>query len=389
MNRRRMRVLQVHCRYRDLGGEDTVVEHEATILRGAGHFVETHVVENPRRGIETAAKLFVSPFNPMAARRVVAASDAADADLAHVHNTWFALSPSVLRSLRRHGTPVVATLHNYRLACANGLLYRDGKVCLDCITGSAANGIRHVCYRGSLVASTAAVTTSAVHRRFGTWSEVDALAVPSRFARDRLADAGVPTERLHVVAHSVRDPGARRLPPSASDTVLFVGRLTEDKGVRDLVEAWRRADTGRLHLRLLGDGPLRSEIVALADPTITCAGPVPPAVVQDEMLEARVLVFPTRWYETFGRVVAEAFASQLAVLATDAGAAEELVQPALGNAWLVPPCDPPALAARLEALADDRAVDRGGAAARDAFELDLSPEAGVRRLEALYESVLG
>jgi hypothetical protein len=160
-----LRVLQVHTHYREEGGEDSVVRAEAELLRSAGHDVVVHQARNPSGALATGASLAMSPWNPLAAREVRRLAERVRPDVAHVHNTWYALSPSVLAALSAAAVPVVMTLHNYRLLCANAQLFRDGRPCEDCVGSHPWHGVRHRCYRGSALASAPAAATIAFNGR--------------------------------------------------------------------------------------------------------------------------------------------------------------------------------------------------------------------------------
>jgi glycosyltransferase involved in cell wall biosynthesis len=378
-----MRILQVHTRYRYGGGEDTVAAAEAALLASAGHEVVPFLAENPRRPLPTAAALLASPWNPAAARRLRAAARRARPDVAHVHNTWFALTPSVLAALDGAGVPVVMTLHNYRLLCVNASLFRDGRPCEDCVGTHPLHGVRHRCYRGSAASSTAAAATIGLNRLVGTWQRhVRLFLTLNDFARRRFVAGGLPEDRIWVKPNFVGDPGRRAMPPSASRTVLFVGRLEPEKGVGELLEAWPAGGAG-LELVVIGDGPLRAGLERRAPPGVRFLGRLAPAAVQEWMLRSRALVFPTRLYEGQPLSVLEAFAAGLPVLASRLGGNAELVG-ALGERWLVRSQDPAALARGLRALADPGAVDRAGAAARRLHQERFSDRQNLRWLEAAY-----
>src|SRR5207253_2251467 len=153
-------------------------------------------------------------------------------DVAHVHNTWFRLSPSGPHAVHQLGIPVVMTLHNYRLLCVNGLLLRQGRVCEDCVGTHPWRGVWHRCYRGSGPLSAIAASTIAVSRARGTWDHaIDRYIAPSAFTAGKIAAGGVPTEKITVKPHGVEDPGKRLDAASRSSTVLFVGRLSPEKGL--------------------------------------------------------------------------------------------------------------------------------------------------------------
>src|ERR1700722_20125635 len=231
------------------------------LLLAGGHEVTQHVVDNPTGTIASTRALAQSAWNVAAARRVVAQARHDRADVVHVHNTWFSLSPSVARALARAGFPVVMTLHNFRTTCINGLLLRDGRSCTLCVGSHPGPGVRHRCYRGSTAASAAAAVAIEVPRLRHVWqNDVDAFLVLDESVVPLLASGGVPSQRMVVRRNSAADPGPRRRPPSQSDEVLYAGRLSEEKGTQVLLEAWRQAPDRGMTLALCGDGPLRAEV---------------------------------------------------------------------------------------------------------------------------------
>jgi glycosyltransferase involved in cell wall biosynthesis len=384
-----MRILQIHTSYRYKGGEDAVARAEAALLARAGHEVVPYLAENPQRPGRTAASMLASPWNPAEARRVRATARRARPDVAHVHNTWFALTPSVVAALDGIGVPVVMTLHNYRLLCANASLFRDGGPCQDCVGSHPWHGVRHRCYRGSAASSTAVAATIAVNRLLGTWDRrVRLFLALNDFARERFVAGGLPPDRVWVKPNSVGDPGPRPGRPSSSPTVLFAGRLTPEKGVGVLLEAWRRLGPAGLELVVAGDGPMRPALERRPPPGVRFLGQVGPEAVREWMLRSRALVFPSWLYEGQPMSVLEAFAAGLPVLASRLGGNVELVG-ALGDGWLAPARDPAALARRLAALTDDRMVDQAGARARRGYEERFSEPRNLQALEAAYRQASG
>ncbi len=380
-----MRILQIHNTYRQRGGEDAIAEAEASLLAEAGHQVERLIVPNPVGAVAATARLAVSAWNPAAARRVGAAVAAFRPDVAHVHNTWYSLTTSALRTLRSAGVPTVMTLHNYRYGCLNGQLLREGTICELCLGGSTLPGVRYRCYRNSLPSSVmASLGSVAAHR---SWErDVDRFVVMTDFARGRFVAAGLPENRFIVKPHHVSDPGPRSTPPDASATVLFVGRLAAEKGIDLLIEAWRLAELEEYELMVVGDGPLRTEMAARAPASVQFTGWLPVAEVRQVMLRARALVFPSIWYETFGLVMVEAMAAGLPVIASDLGGTPEVI----GNqSVLVPAGDVAAWADRLRTLVPDReAMRTAGLMARERYESRFTPAIGLERLESLYSHLV-
>jgi glycosyltransferase involved in cell wall biosynthesis len=383
-----LRILQVHNRYRQLGGEDGVVASEADLLRRNGHEVVEHFVSNASSGAGAAAGLAVAPWNPVSARAVRRAVVECAPDVAHVHNTWFTLSPSVLGALHRSKVPVVMTLHNYRLVCVNALVFRDGHPCTDCVGRSPWPGVRHRCYRDSAPQSAVAAAVLSFNRARRTWVDaVDRYIAPSRGLRDTLIAGGLPAERFIVRPHAVADPGPRIRPPSSSSTVLCVGRVSEEKGVDVLLEAWARARPPGIELVVVGDGPRREALEDRAVEGVRFTGWLPHDDVRALMLASRALVFPSVCFEVFPMTLVEAMAAGLPVIASAHGGSAEIVGP-IGPEWLAEPGRAQSWAERLEQLADDAALDAAGACARDLYASQYAPERGIGSLIDAYQAAI-
>jgi glycosyltransferase involved in cell wall biosynthesis len=380
-----MRILQLHARYRVRAGEDTVVDHEAAALRRAGHDVVQLTVDNPTARGATVAALARSVHNAAAARTVRQQVAEFRPDVVHVHNTWFALSSSAVAAAAESGVPVAMTLHNFRLACLSTDLFRDGAVCTACVGRAPLPGVVHGCYRGSRVLSALQATEVMVTRRRGVLQRsVTRFVAPSQFMADRLADVGVPVERTVVKPHFVDDPGPRSRPPSGSNEVLVVGRLSQGKGIDTLLDAWRSADVHARHgwrLGIVGDGPLAAEIGDRLPAGVELLGWRDRDETRQRLLDARALVMPSELYETFGMVLVEAMSAGLPVIVNTVAGAAAIVDPP--PALVVAPRDPAALGRALDAL-DDATVDAVGTTNRRRYEERYSEVVGVAALESLY-----
>jgi glycosyltransferase involved in cell wall biosynthesis len=384
-----MRILQVHSRYREAGGEDAVMRAEGELLSRAGHEVIPYVGENPTRPLPTAAALAMASWNALAARAMQGVIQQVQPDIAHVHNTWFSLSPSVIAVLDRAGVPVVVTLHNFRLVCINALLFRDGHPCEDCVGTHPWRGVRHRCYRGSAVASTAVATATAANRALGTWHRhVRLFLALNEFARDRFIRGGLPAHKVLVKPNFVSDPGSRDAPPSSSPVVLYVGRLASEKGVMVLLDAWRARGPTNLELVIIGDGHPRAQLERQAPPGVSFKGWLPSQEVRRWMLRSRALVLPSVGYEGQPMAVLEALAAGLPVLGSRAGGNVELLEPQ-GAEWLITPGVPAAWARALSALGDGALVDEVGARARRLYEERFTEQIGRRLLEEAYRTASG
>jgi glycosyltransferase involved in cell wall biosynthesis len=381
-----MRVLQVHNRYRELGGEDAVAGAEASMLEAAGHEVLQHYVSNPGGAAASVTAMAGAPWNPASARAVARTAAAWCPDIAHIHNTWFKLSPSVVTALHRAGIPVVVTLHNYRLVCVNALLFRNGQPCQDCVATHPWAGVRHRCYRDSVSSSAVVATTLAVNRVRRTWLDhVDRFIAPTQMLRDVMVAGGLPPDRMVVRPHAVADPGLRQSPPSRSATVLFVGRVSAEKGIDVLLDAWGLACPRSIKLVVVGDGPRRAELERREVEGVTFSGWLPPEEVRRHLLTSRALVFPSLCYEVLPSAILEAMAAGLPVLASSHGGSAELASN-LGRSWMARPGDRADLADGIARLQDDVSVDVTGAVARRLYQQRYDPGLGLHTLLAVYEA---
>ena len=231
-----LRVLLVHNRYQRPGGEDYVFETEAGILERAGHAVERLDVHNDAaEGMSALALAQSTVWSRTGYAAVEEAARRHRADVVHVHNTLPLLSPAAYWGARASGAAVVQTIHNFRLVCPSAMLFRDGRVCHECLGKTfALPGVRHACYRGSRAATLAVATTTAVHRAAGTYRRaVDRFVAITPFMRETLVRGGYDAERIAVKANTLRAMPARA--PRGGGYVLFASRLDEGKGVETLV----------------------------------------------------------------------------------------------------------------------------------------------------------
>jgi glycosyltransferase involved in cell wall biosynthesis len=387
------RVIMAHSRYRELGGENHSFEAEAALLESAddfelGRFERVH--EPDAESISTKMKIAIRTIWSRPAYRDLSDHIASfRPDVVHFQNTFPLLSPSSYHACTKAGVPVVQTLRNYRPSCVSANFFRDGKVCELCLGRRVPyQGVVHRCYKDSLAPSTVVATSNAIHNTLRTWDKkVTLFVTPTEFTRAKYIEAGYPADRIRVKPNFVHpDPGVSK---SAREHALFVGRLAPEKGVLTLIEAWRLAP--HLPLKIVGTGPVEPEARRLAEgfgDKVEFLGDRPNKEVLELMKKARLVVFPSEWYETFGRVIAEAFSCGTPVIAADIGAASELVQQDV-TGKLYAPGDAAALSRCVDDLHDDADLLRTmGENARDEFLRKYTAERNLDMMRSIYEDAL-
>ncbi len=390
----KMKILLIHNSYQQPGGEDVIFEQERLLLECAGHRVLTYRRSNSE--IKNSSNL----RRPALLKQIVWAKDSQQEvaellrhekpQIAHVHNTFMMVSPSVYAACQEARVPVIQTLHNYRLLCPAATFCRSGKVCEECAEHSLLRAVYHGCYRQSRPATAAVAFMLALHRMRGTWTRmVDCYIAPTEFVRETFIRWGLPAHKIIVKPHFVHpDPGNRNGP---GEYALFVGRLSAEKGVGTLLAAWQSLQN-RFPLVIVGDGPLRAELEAEVMRhrlhNVSVLGQLPREKTLRVMLGARFLVFPSTCYETFGTTIAEAYACGTPVISSRLGATEEILVDGRTGLFFAPG-DSEELALKVEwAWAHPEQMGQMGKNARREYESKYTAEKNYSILMQIYERVL-
>jgi len=386
-----VRILIVHNRYQQPGGEDCVVKSEADLLRGHLHHVayyeaDNHGIEGPLDNIKTAVRC---AWSPQAQRSFCRTLDDVNPDVVHVHNFFPLISPAVHHAAHRRGIPVIQTLHNYRLLCPAATMLRNGSICEACTREwYPLSAVRHACYHQSHAATIAVANMVVLHRAIGTWTKtVNAFIALSEFARRKFVSSGFPEDRIFVKPNFLADdPGIGQ---GTGDYVLFVGRLSDEKGIACLLQAWK-AVRSKFRLIIVGDGPLAPMVRESSgtDPTVQWLGYLDRSRILALMGSAFAFVFPSVWFEAFPLVLAEALAKGLPVIASNLGSMAEIIAHRR-TGLLFPPGSPLDLANTLQWAFDHRPeVVAMRKPARVEFESKYTAENNYRMLMNIYRAAL-
>lgn len=385
-----MKILLCHNFYQLPGGEDQVYRDEGWLLEQAGHQVirferDNRVID----GISPLKMAAMTIWNRESHQAISQLLRNDRPDLVHFHNTFPIVSPSAYYAARRVNVPVIETMHNFRTICPASTLLRNGTVCERCINKTFAwPAVVHKCYRDSRRATTATAISASIHRLGGTRHKcIDRYIVLTEHSRQRFVASGLEPEKVSVKPNFVRpDPG--RMEPTGNDAV-FVGRLSTEKGIDTLLNAWRLINRN-IPLKVIGDGPLRNQVLEAAqhNPSIQWLGQLPLEQVLQHVGRAQVLICPSIWYETFGRTMIEAFATGTPVIASDIGSMRELVSDG-ENGLHFRVGDADDLAAKVDQLFGDEGLrTRAGNAAREEFERKYTPERNYQMLMAIYRQTI-
>ncbi|WP_058829118.1 glycosyltransferase family 4 protein [Paenibacillus polymyxa] len=327
------KVLIIHNFYQQSGGEDKVVEQESAMLRSRGIETEHYYVHNDSiqsKGLANMAKLAVeATWSFPEFKRIKELLLRVKPDVVHVHNFFPVISPSVYHACERLGIPVVQTLHNYRLICPAATFMRGNEVCEKCLHGTLLHSIRHGCYRGSQLQTIPVAAMIKFNELIGTWQhKVSRYIALTEFARDKFAESGIPLDRIAVKPNFVHHQTVKAKYDPNDRYLLFVGRISAEKGVRNLLQAWSQLeDRGGLRLVIIGDGPEKAELAAAhQQEDIWFLGKQDGDTVLDCMSRAMYVMVPSIWYEGFPMTIVESYSVGTPVLCSRIGALEEVVE---------------------------------------------------------------
>lgn len=391
-----MKVLMVHNYYGSAApsGENEVFEAEINLLRQHGNKVyefTRHSDEIRSKGHWGTLKGAIStPWNQFSCNAMRKAVIERGPDVVHVHNTFPLLSPSVFYSIEK---PVarVLTLHNYRLFCPAGIPMRKGTVCTKCLdTRSSWPSIKYGCYRNSRVATLPIALSISLHRMLRTWvNKVDAFIALSEFQQELMVKSGLPEKKVYVKPNFY--PGTPPVKPwqDRKPYVVFVGRLSKEKGVVTLLQAWRKWGTKAPELRLVGDGGLRSELERLArNLPVRFLGQVTSSEAQEQIACSRLLILPSEWFEGFPMVIREAFALGTPAAVSSIGPLPAIVKN--GKSGIVfNPSDSDSLRYVVErAWQNPEMLERLGKRARIEYEENYNDKTNYKILSDIYRKAL-
>lgn len=384
-----MRVLIVHNSYREAGGEDQAVAQECRLLSSHGHDVflvsaSNREIEGPAKTIRTGLS---ACYSLQSKQRVMDILGTFRPAIVHAHNLFPLLTPAIYDACIERGLPIVQSLHNYRLICANALFFRKGEICQDCLAHPSYNAILHRCYRNSMLETAIAFGMTAVHRHLQTWNnKVNRFIALSTFSKEKFVQFGLPPQRISIKPNFVPTLPNYRIANGQRNGALFVGRLSEEKGVSTLLKSWQGLTET---LSIIGDGPLAALVKRRSkSQNIRWLGYLEREKLFAELQSARFVVIPSQCFENFPLIVAESFAAGTPVVAARIGALSETVINGQ-TGLLCDAFDQNDLRKKIKwAFDHPNDMELMGRLARKQFDRYYTPSANYRQLMRIYRAAL-
>jgi glycosyltransferase involved in cell wall biosynthesis len=324
-----MRILLIHNRYKQYGGEDAVLKAESAMLAGFGNEVVQMVLDNSviKTFLDKCLFGLKTIYNPESAHALQTRIAEFSPDVIHVHNFLPLVSPSVFIMARKSGVPVVLSLHNYRMLCPSATLFYNGQIYEKSIHSFFPfDAVWKGVYRNSKVETAIVAIMLLSHRLLGTWKhKVSGYIALSHFGRKKFENSilNIAPYKMFVKSNFVEDCGNGDA--NRENFFLYVGRLTQEKGIDTLLKA---ANSHNFKLVIIGDGPMNKcvEDAALQNPNISFLGFQPKPVIISYLKKCKAMIFPSIWYETYPVTILEALSTGTPVIASNLGSMMEMIQ---------------------------------------------------------------
>jgi len=383
-----MRILIVHNHYGDFafGGEAMVMKAESELLRSYGHDVFIYERTNSeifKRSLWGKIKAFKDmTWSPEGYKAVADVIDEFKPDIMHVHNYKFLLSPSIFKAAKDRGVATCLTLHNYRLACPAGQFLCNGRICEDCLDGFPYRMLWRQCIPGSFLANVVQLYLYIGTRKrklLAPW--IDAYIALSEFGRNKFIEGGLPADKVFVKPNFMSDPINGQTANKDMHGAIFVGRLSKEKGVAPLLNAWKDIE---YPLTIVGDGPLRDGLEKSAPDNVRFVGFKSHQEVLALIVNSAFMIFPSEWYEGFPLSLLEAMAIGRPVIASDLGPRHGIVRDGK-TGLLFKAGDPDDLRQKVQRLINHpHECEQMGEAARKEYLQKYTPEKNYKMLMDVY-----
>lgn len=385
-----MRVLFLHNKYLIPGGEDLSTQSEIDLLSANGHEADSIIVSNEDIKDVSNVQLVKNTIWSRASYNLVdKALKAKKYDLVHVQNFFPLLSPSVFDAAKDNGVKVVMSVRNYRLSCPNALQFVNNEICTRCVGRTIPwPSLKYSCYKDDIKATSVVVAMLAFHNIKKTWlKKVDGYIAISNYVKSQLLLTGVPEEKIYVKYNFVNEPPSDLV--QKDDFFLYVGRLSVEKGLDVLIDAFGSKELKGVKLKIIGDGPLKLKIVEAAreNSDIEYLGKLPYAQTYVYMQKANALIFPSKWNEPFGRTIVESFAAGTPVIGAAVGGVTELIKPGI-NGLLFKGNDAKDLSSKVLDFIRSEFKGLMNESAHQAFLESFTAETNLRNVLSIYKEVL-
>ncbi len=382
-----MKILVIHNQYLEKGGEDRVVDLEIKMLEDYGNEVIFYQCSNKDIKSFSLFNKFKFLFrdinwNKKSYQELKRLVIIEKPDIAHIHNIFILLSPSVYFALKEARIPIVQTLHNYRLICLKGTFYTNNRICEDCLFGNRIKAVFKKCWRDSFILSVFLARMLYKNTKNRIFQDnVDSFIALSEFSANKFKKAGFPEDKIFIKPNFVDFDFKTEKNEKYG---LFLGRIVDYKGLDTLLKAYTKLD--KYNLKIIGNGPMFKEIKERIKDSknIQLLGELSHEESMGYLRKADYLIFPSECYENMPLTIVESLANGIPVITTDLGAMKELIEDNV-TGLLFKARDSDDLIKKIKFLTDNRKLyDEMKVSARKIYEEKFTRQTNYDKLMHIY-----
>lgn len=328
-----MKVVIIHNYYRQTGGEDLFVKAQIELLRGRGneviHFFKENLSISNFNLFQRISSIPQVIFSLKTYKEIKELIEREKPDIAHVHNVFPLISPSVYKALRDAKIPTVQTLHNFRFLCPNGLFYINGEICEKCKFGNTFHAVKRRCFRRSYFLSSLYAVTIGFHRKIGTFKNIEHFISPTQFVAQKYIESGLLNpEKISVIPNFIFRGDVKNNLKKKEGYFLYMGRLSEEKGLKNLLEIIE--ELPYVSFKIAGDGPLKPHLLEFIKKknlrNIEYLGFISGKEKDIILGKSLALILPSLCYEVFPLICPEAMANATPIIASNKGSLPFIVE---------------------------------------------------------------
>jgi glycosyltransferase involved in cell wall biosynthesis len=388
-----MNVLLAHNFYKFFAGEDSIALREKELLEQKGDNVFFYSRDNSETdsyNLFQKVKFFQESIYSLTTNNAInQISDDFKPDIAYTHNIFPLISPSIFHSLHSKSIPCVQNIQDFRWLCPNGVFYINNKICEKCKKGAFWNAVRHKCLRDSFLLTGLYATTICTNRLAGVLNKIDAFLCTTEFNKEKLMEAGIEEKRLFIKPNFL---DITDIEPSFGNGnhIIFLGRLSPEKGLWTLVKAFEKMKDLKLHI--VGTGPLENALRTYVRDkninNIVVEGFKQGNEKSEILKNSLFMVFPSEWYEHFPIVILEAFAFGKPIVASNIGNMPLIVENEKSGLHFEAG-NIKDLIDKIEYLINNPSeIIRMGKYARNKMETVYTPDENYRILRSIFEKII-
>jgi len=391
-----MKILLIHNYYQQYGGEDSVFKAEHNLLENHGQQVITYTRNNMEinnYGILDKVRFIKNTlWSRKTEKDIYEICSLERPNVAHIHNIFPLISPSVYQALHKANIPIVQTLHNYRFLCANGIFYRNGSVCELCKKGNVLNGVVHKCYKNSYLTSSLYSTVITLVRLLRKFNLVNKFIALTPFIGNKYVEGNmIPKSKISILGNfiEIRSPISLLSQNENSKYALYFGRITKEKGIQTLLNAFEHLR--HINLKIAGTGPYLDEIIRYVQikklNNIEFVGFQEKKQLVELIKKSFVVIIPSEWYENFPITALESMAIGIPIIASRIGGLPDVVEEGKSG-FLFQPKDFRGLMDKIEILFSNPTIqEKMGVYAKQIASTRYGPDMHYKELIDLYNSI--